>query len=408
MAQFNLGATSLYIFGMLLSGTVNTLTTKIQFTMNSIGKNGEVETFSKPWFGTLNMLMAMFFVLVVEQMLSGFSLCRSQMGKSKPLLMDASPIGQAQVETLTPKPSKTWCQKVLLVAIPAGLDLLATACSCIGIMYIPASVWQMLKGSALIFCAILSIFFLKRKMYAFNWLGIFLCVVGIASVGLANVLGAKGEDASGQKDIGTLLFGMALTLFGQIVQAAQVIAEEWLMKDVDLPSVQIIGFEGLWGILMMLLVVYPVLWILPGSDGGHAEDPVDTIVMVWNSGPLMCCVVTYLISCGTFNITGIQVTAALSAVHRMMMDASRTMVIWAFGLYVHYQVSPTSKFGESWNDYSCMQLVGFVVLVVGQAIYGGVLKLPILSYPTLPPADPTEFTSPAASMMLASPLPREA
>merc|ERR1712187_177342 len=217
-----------------------------------------------------------------------------------------------------------------------------------------------------------------------------------------------GDDASGQADVGTLVFGMGLTLFGQVVQAAQVIAEEWLMKDVDLPSVQIIGFEGLWGILMMFLVVYPVLWLLPGSDGGHAEDPIDTIVMLSNSGPLMCCVITYLISCGTFNITGIQVTAALSAVHRMMMDASRTMVRWAFGLYVHYQVSSSSKFGESWNDYSYMQLVGFAVLVVGQSIYGGVLKLPVFRYPTLPPADPATFVSPAASMALASPLPREA
>merc|ERR1712176_1173231 len=184
--------------------------------------------------------------------------------------------------------------------------------------------------------------------------------------------------------------------------AAQVIAEEWLMKDVDLPSVQIIGFEGLWGILMMLLVVYPVLWILPGSDGGHAEDPVDTIVMVWNSAPLMCCVVTYLISCGTFNITGIQVTAALSAVHRMMMDASRTMVIWAFGLYYHYQVDPQSKFGETWNAYSSLQLVGFLVLVTGQAIYGGVLKLPRFAYPEETKVE--AIVSPAAATKLASPL----
>merc|ERR1712048_991369 len=228
-----------------------------------------------------------------------------------------------------------------------------------------------------------------------------LCVVGITSVGLANVLGAKGEDTSGQQDVSTLMFGMALTLFGQVVQAAQVIAEEWLMKDVDLPSVQIIGFEGLWGILMMFLVVYPVLWLLPGSDGGHAEDPVDTFVMLSNSGPLMCCVITYLISCGTFNITGIQVTAALSAVHRMMMDASRTMVIWAFGLYVHYGVDPNSKFGETWNNYSYMQLVGFFILVIGQAIYGEVLKVPGFKYPS-GEVDPSQFTSPAAAAYLAS------
>merc|ERR1712232_988362 len=116
------------------------------------------------------------------------------------------------------------------MGIPAGFDLLATAFCCIGIMYIPASVWQMLRGSALIFAALLSVFFLKRKMHAFNWVGLFLCVVGITAVGLANVFGVSTEETSGQggkRDTGDLIYGMTLVLLGQIVQAAHVIAEEW-------------------------------------------------------------------------------------------------------------------------------------------------------------------------------------
>jgi len=394
MAKHNVALTAFWVICMLLTGTLNTLTTKIQFTMESVGIDGEDKTFTKPWYGTFNMLSAMFLVLVVEQIFMGCTLFKRPSGKDVPLLDGGG---------------KPWSQKVILVAIPAAFDLLATAFCCIGIMYIPASVWQMLRGSALVFCALLSVVFLKRKLYAYNWLGLFFCVVGITSVGLANVLGTKQDDSSGgaSEDTGFLVYGMTLVLLGQIVQAAQVIAEEWLMKDVDLPSVQIIGFEGFWGILMMIFIVYPLLWILPGDDNGHKEDPFDTMVMISNSPPLMGCVVTYLFSCGTFNITGIQVTAALSAVHRMMMDASRTMVIWAFGLYVHYGVDPNSKFGETWNNYSYMQLVGFFILVIGQAIYGEVLKVPGFKYPS-GEVDPSQFTSPAAAAYLASPLPREA
>jgi len=385
---------------MLLTGTVNTLTMKIQFTINSVDKNGDEKLFQKPWFGTLNMLSAMFLVLVVEQLFTGCTLCRKQTAQMVPLLPDDLLANK--------KESKTWSQKVLLVAFPAFFDLLATAFCCIGIMYIPASVWQMLRGSALVFCALLSVCFLKRKMYAFNLIGLAICVVGITTVGLANILGSnsEGADSGTGTDLATTLYGMGLVLAGQLVQAAQVIAEEWLMKDVDLPAVQIIGFEGFWGLLMMMAIVYPLLWVLPGDDGGHVEDPIDTAVMLSNSLPLITCVVTYLISCGTFNITGIQVTAALSAVHRMMLDASRTMVIWAFGLYVHYCFDPNSKFGESWNSYSYIQLVGFVILVTGQAIYGEVLKLPGLRYP--PATLAALHASPAAAAYLASPLPREA
>ena len=37
-------------------------------------------------------------------------------------------------------------RKIAMVAVPAASDLLATALAAIGIMYIPASVWQMLRG----------------------------------------------------------------------------------------------------------------------------------------------------------------------------------------------------------------------------------------------------------------------
>lgn len=273
-------------------------------------------------------------------------------------------------------------------------------------MYIPASVWQMLRGATIIFAAMFSITFLGRKMHGFNWLGLFLCVVGVTTVGLANMSSASSAGGSDGSSA-SLTFGMTLTLLAQVVQAAQVIAEEFLMKDVDLPATEIIGWEGIWGCLMMILIVYPTLWLLPGDDHGHLEDVQDTLVAVSNSQEVITCVVLYLFSCGTFNITGIAVTGALSGVHRMMLDASRTLVIWSFGLFVHYRVDKNSPFGEEWTDDSYIQLVGFVVLVCGQAVYGEVLKVPGLWYPPSHDLDMDAMISPSAALHMASPLPRE-
>jgi len=272
-----------------------------------------------------------------------------------------------------------------------------------GMLYIPASIWQMLKGGSVIFCGILSVTFLKRKLYCFSWVGLCLCVLGLVTVGLSNVLGNSQQPH--KSDPGQLILGMSLVMMGQVVQAAQVIAEEWLMKDVDLPSMQIIGWEGAWGTLMMFVIVYPLLWYIPGDDHGHAEDVVDTFVMVRNSSHLFGLVIIYLMSCGLFNASGIAVTGALSATHRMMMDASRTSVIWLFGLTVHYKIDPSSPYGEAWTSYSYLQLVGFLILVIGQAVYGEMLKVPGLYYP--PPATVTavQFASPG-SLHVATPLPR--
>merc|ERR1719210_2296164 len=102
---------------------------------------------------------------------------------------------------------------------------------------------------------------------------------------------------------------------------------------------------------MMCIIVYPVLGSVPGDNMGVMESPYDTFVQLENNRWLQGLVVLFLFSCGTFNATGIAVTGALSAVHRMMLDASRTTVIWSIGLAVHYS-NPDSPFGEAWTRYS--------------------------------------------------------
>merc|ERR1712203_611831 len=235
------------------------------------------------------------------------------------------------------------------------MGIIATALCSIGMLYIPASVWQMLRGSSIIFAAMFSMLALNKKMYAFNWVGLGLCVSGVLLVGMASLCG----DASKSGGAESMLTGMGLVVGGQVVQAAQIIAEEFLMTSVDLPAMTVVGLEGCWGMVIMLLVVYPLLWVLPGNDDGHVEDPFDTLVMLQNSVPLLMVVLLFLVSCAAFNATGIAVTQCLSGVHRMMMDASRTVLIWGFGLAVHYLWDPKSAFGEAWTPYSYLQVLGF-------------------------------------------------
>jgi drug/metabolite transporter (DMT)-like permease len=359
-----------------------------------MNKDGVMAIFSKPWFATLNMLLAMALVGVVDK---AIRMCSPSPAKSSGPDMD-----YAALPAEDSSKALSYRSKVLMVAWPAWFDLLATAFCCMGMLYIPASVWQMLKGGSIIFCGIFSVTFLKRKLYAFHWLGLITVVLGLATVGLSNVLGNSQQPNSG--DSASLLFGMSLVMLGQVVQAAQVIAEEFLMKDVDLRAMEVVGWEGFWGTLMMVVFVYPFLWAMPGADHGHLEDVVDTFTMINNSAPLFFLVLVYLCSCGTFNASGIAVTGALSATHRMMMDASRTSVIWLFGLTVHYKIDASSPYGEAWTSYSFLQLIGFLVLVVGQGIYGEMIKVPGLSYP--PPAiDEKQFASPG-SLHVATPLPR--
>jgi drug/metabolite transporter (DMT)-like permease len=389
---------------MLLFGSLNTITTKIQFTMKSTGLcDDDGERFRKPWFGTFNMFAGMMLALVAQRLFS--LLCRRRKTSMEASLLDQSPVpdfSSPGADLNISEATLSYRQKVFFVCIPSAFDLVATGLSQVGMLFLPASVWQMLRGCEIVFAAMLAVTCLKREMFAFNWLGLFLCIIGVTLVSLSNIWGGSAEPGIGDKS--QLILGMTMVVLGQVVQAAQVIAEEWLLKDVDLPEVEIIGYEGMWGLILMIVIAFPVLWLLKGSDCGHMEDPFDSLAMIYNSPKLLGMVLLYIFSCATYNVTGIAVTGSLSAVHRTMLEASRTSLIWVFGLTVHYYVDDKSLFGETWTPYSWLQLLGFVVLMVGQSVYGEMLKVPWLNYP-VKPMGAVEFASPGA-MKLSSPLPR--
>lgn len=55
--------------------------------------------------------------------------------------------------------------------------------------------------------------------------------------------------------------------------------------------------QGLWGMLLMLLLVFPLAAALPGNDyGGCTENVWDALAMVHNSRPLQLVLVAFFVS----------------------------------------------------------------------------------------------------------------
>jgi len=388
------GAAVAYAAGVLFFGSLNALTMKGQFLMTSVGSSGEVKHFEKPWFGTLNVFTACTLVLVYDWLLR----------RCVPVQRSKSMEPLINISDADAPPDRPHWLKCLLVLIPAAIDVLATGLGCIGMVLVPASVWQMLRGAMIIFAAIFSVAFLRKKMYLYGWFGVTLCVLGVFTIGAASVVGSSASSGTGGQTDWALAFGIGMILFGQVLQAAQMVLEEWLLKTVNLPALQIIGWEGLWGFLILIFIVFPLLYVLPGKDGGHVEDPVDTFDMISNNSGLLAMVLVYTFSCATYNVSGIKVTGLLSSVHRVLIEASRTVCVWGVNLFIHYVIDPNSPFGEVWTPYSFLQLFGFMLILTGQATHGGVLRWPCFYYPP-PDFQPKRFTSPVADINGVSPMP---
>jgi drug/metabolite transporter (DMT)-like permease len=377
-----------FVLALFLTGSANTILTKVLLTARAEGEDGKVETFSKPFFGTVNMFCAMALVMIVY-LFQKYTAAKAERG----LKPDVEEPLVAKSDADKTDATMSFGKALLLIAPPAFFDLLSMGLMLLGMLFIPASVWQMLRGANIIFAAILTVVVLRRKLFCFHWLGVAVTLLGITVVSVA-ALGAQDAKQSDDNAGNNALLGVGIVLFAQVIQAAQIILEEQLLNNVGMDPVLIVGVEGLWG-LMFCAIIMPILYVLPGDDHGHMEDSVDTGVFLSNSAEARNVVLMYMISVATYNVSGMLVTSALSGVMRVMLEASRTLCIWLFTLFWHYCIDSSSPFGESWTAWSPLQAFGFLILVFGQATYGQKIVWPCLYYPPVEPST-DDFASPGA------------
>ena len=77
--------------------------------------------------------------------------------------------------------------------IPAVRDVLGTSTMYVGLNLTYASSFQMLRGSVIIFTALLSVAFFGSKLQLYHWAGMLMVVIGLVMVGLGDVIGEEGS-----------------------------------------------------------------------------------------------------------------------------------------------------------------------------------------------------------------------
>lgn len=258
--------------------------------------------------------------------------------------------------------------------IPAALDVCGTGFSGIGMLYTSASVWQIMRGSLVVFTSIFSVVFLKKQLYLYNWLAVCTTMTGLGLVGLSAWL--DEEDSSKNKNPMTLLFGMGCVVFAQLFTASQMVTEEYFVK--DYPPQQVVGCEGVFGMIYMVIILL-VMQFAPGTDNGSYENSIDSFYKISHQSALETFVLSYMISIAFFNFMAVSISKYLSAVHRTLVDSCRTALVWVVDLFVYYVIS--ENYGAPWGQHSYLELMGFICVICGTVMYHGILKIPGLYYP---------------------------
>jgi type II secretory pathway pseudopilin PulG len=366
--------------GMLIFGTATVVTQKFLFEQKANGRDCYVNPhkFAKPWFQTNSMFIGMLLALLVYEV-------QSLIKKRKQKDVDSTQSLASQAEDLQKENSEEW-KMYFYVAGPAICDLTATALMNIGLLYIQASVWQMLRGSMVLFSSIFCAFILKRPHFAYMWWSVLLIVIALTIVGVAAVCSTGvGKDGVTQ---GQVIMAIALTVGSQIIQASQIVVEDFLLHDMTAAPVLIVGLEGMWGTIITCTIFLPIIQNIGGEEGnGVHEDTLDTFRMIGNSPTLLVWCILYVFFILLYNVTGMFVTNITSAVVRTILEGLRTLCIWIVQLIIFYSVRASgsesgSTIGEEWTIWSWMQLAGFLLLFTGMLLYNKIIKIPIFKYPS--------------------------
>ncbi|CAE7689493.1 SLC35F6, partial [Symbiodinium microadriaticum] len=343
----------------LIFGTGCSLTSKVMLDMEAVGMDGQMEKFSFPLFQTFGMFIGMTAALFMHSMVLKFQIPFPGYNHNKKGYSAIE--GGAALEVAQEIP--TWMYFLLIV--PALFDLVATALCMYGLRYVNVSIYQMLRGAAIVFVALLKQFVLKDTLRSFMWIGVFWNVVSIVLVGVTAMFSSPESDDQAENKP---LVGVILILAGALVQSLQYAFEERVMAmEIAAPPLLLIGMEGFWGSIVCVFVLYPIAYFCPGADHGSYENPFNTLTMISNSTDIQVMFFFYFIFIFGYNMLACLVTFMLNSVWHAILDNFRPITVWGTDLFIFYII--TTSFGESWTVWSWLQLLGMGVLLYGTAVY---------------------------------------
>ncbi|KAI8333932.1 hypothetical protein BC941DRAFT_433376 [Chlamydoabsidia padenii] len=359
--------TTILVAGMLISGVCNTILNKFQ-DMQCVDNCQDPDPtqrryFEQPVWQTLNMFVGEAFVWVVyfcqkwRQASSGRQSHQQQ-------IVDDLTKDQASLPPLKGI-------KVLLFWIPTMCDLTATTLMNVGLILTSASIYQMLRGAVVIFTGIFSYLFLHRRLRPFEWFSLICVVLGVAIVGLSSVLFPQtrpGATLSSEADWQSFV-GVVLVLGAQIFTATQFVVEEKILAHYQVTPLKAVGWEGSFG-LVSVLGALPLLHLL-FRDQSIYFDMVQGYHDFFDHSGVWISGIAISFSIAFFNWFGLSITNTISATARSTIDTSRTLFIWMISVYL------------GWEIFSWIQVVGFVIMVVGTFYFNKVLRWPFASDPAI-------------------------
>lgn len=316
----NRHSTWFLIAGMLFTGSLNTILTKLQDSV-CVEKcdTDKPIYFEQPMIQTLNMfigeIICLFWWLFYKSN-NEYVLLTSEEGNNNSIVSS------------------------LLLIFPAACDSMSSTLMNIGLMFTSASIFQMLRGSIVIFTGIVSTIFLNVRYNLNQWLSLMIIFLGITVVGTSH-FNATGDNT---------LVGIILIISAQIFSASQYVLEEKILVQYNVEPLLAVGLEGIFGMIIMTIIAI-------SFQLTHTIDTWKGLHQLISYPSLYLPSLGIVLSISLFNWFGLCITKNISSTSRSTIDICRTLIIWIVSLSLH------------WETFKWLQVIGFSIMICGIFIF---------------------------------------
>lgn len=270
----------------------------------------------------------------------------------------------------------------MLMAIPGSVEACAFCLATTAQIIMSLSLAMIMKGAKVVFSAVFTTILFRKKLPAFKWVSVTICVAGLVVAGSSEYMNFSKTN----ENAGTILIGLGLSMCSEAMFAFQVIFDERMMKQKKCDPTFCVGMEGVYGSIILIPVVLIAWLFIPGPQDGSYESLPDTFYRVGQSGVIAGFLTFYILDIFVVAIADATITKYLTGVHSALVSVGRTIVVWMLELVLFYggTEAVAKQYGQKWDVYSPLKVVGFLIVVAAIFMYDGHIKIPFLDYSSLP------------------------
>ncbi|TMW52383.1 hypothetical protein DOY81_002550 [Sarcophaga bullata] len=248
--------------------------------------------------------------------------------------------------------------------LPAFLDAISTILLLTGLYLTYVSSYQMIRSSAIIFVGLLGSIHMNQPLSGRHWSAIVTIICGILII-ISTDMQRITYDTNSLTHINrnAVLSGDLMIICASIFHAGRMVYEEKYLKACNVPILQAIGWQGLFGILITMAIGLCMNFlptpVTPFNDSSRLvfDDLMDVFTQLRSNNWLLLALGLFILTSLLYGYTTLSIIRFSSSANLILAESVRSYMVYLVALLLE------------WEYVNLISIIGFLILQIGLITY---------------------------------------